>query len=132
MNILITGGTGLIGRALSSALLAEGHQVSVLTRNPDKAQNVLTSGVIQLKWQNADPKALSRLIERNDAAINLAGESIAGENLLSILAKHWTKESKKRIQDSRTDMGKTLIKAIEIAEKKPKVFRFSDELWGSM
>ncbi|MBT7191443.1 MAG: TIGR01777 family protein [Anaerolineae bacterium] len=122
MNILITGGTGLIGRALSAALAADGHQVSVLTRNPDKARNVLVSGVLPLKWQNTDIKALSRLIEQNDAVINLAGESIAGENLLGILTKRWTDESKKRIQDSRVDMGETLVKAIEMAEKKPQVF----------
>ena len=122
MNILITGGTGLIGRALSAALAADGHQVSVLTRNPDKARNVLVSGVLPLKWQNTDIKALSRLIEQNDAVINLAGESIAGENLLGILTKRWTDESKKRIQGSRVDMGETLVKAIEMAEKKPQVF----------
>ena len=122
MNILITGGTGLIGRALSAALVADGHQVSVLTRNPDKARNMLASGVLPLKWQNADIEALSSLIEKNDAVINLAGESIAGENLLSILTKRWTKESKKRIQDSRVDMGQALVKAIAAAEKKPKVF----------
>ena len=122
MNILITGGTGLIGRALSAVLVESGHQVNVLTRNPDKARNVLVSGVLPLKWQNTDIKALSRLIEQNDAVINLAGESIAGENLLGILTKRWTDESKKRIQDSRVDMGETLVKAIEMAEKKPQVF----------
>ena len=122
MNILITGGTGLIGRALSAALIADGHNVSVLTRNPDKARNNLASGVLPIKWQSADIEALSRLIETNDAVINLAGESIAGENLLSILTKRWTDESKKRIQGSRVDMGETLVKAIEMAEKKPQVF----------
>ena len=122
MNILITGGTGLIGRALSASLLADGHQASVLTRNPDRARNALASGVLPLKWQNADIEALSRLIETNDAVINLAGESIAGENLLGILTKRWTDESKKRIQQSRVEMGETLVKAIEMAEKKPQVF----------
>ena len=122
MNIIITGGTGLIGRALSASLLADGHQVSVLTRNPDRARNMLASDVQALKWQNPDIKALSRLIEKNDAVINLAGESIAGENLLGILTKRWTKDSKKRIQSSRVDMGQALVKVIEMAEKKPKVF----------
>ncbi len=122
MNILITGGTGLIGNALSAALLADGHQVSVLTRNPDRARNALPSDVLPLKWQNTDIEALSRLIEENDAVINLAGESIAGENLLGILTKRWTKEGKKRIQQSRVDMGETLVKAIDMAAKKPRVF----------
>ena len=122
MNILITGGTGLVGRALCAALLADGHQVSVLTRNPDKARNALPSGVLPFKWNGRSPETLSHLIEKTDAVINLAGESIAGENLLGILTKRWTNESKKRIQSSRVDMGQALVKVIEMAEKKPKVF----------
>lgn len=122
MNILITGGTGLVGRALCAALLEDGHHVSVLTRNLDKARNALPSGVLPFKWNGRSPETLSHLIEKTDAVINLAGESIAGENLLGILTKRWTNESKKRIQSSRVDMGQALVKVIEMAEKKPKVF----------
>ncbi len=122
MNILITGGTGLIGRALCAALVADGHQISVLTRNPDKAGDTLPSGVLPFKWEAANPEALSRLIPETDAIINLAGESIAGETLLDILTKRWTDASKKRIQQSRVDMGHALVAAIESSAKKPKVF----------
>ena len=122
MNILITGGTGLVGRALCAALLADGHHVSVLTRNLDKARIALPSGALPFKWDGRSPETLSHLIEETDAVINLAGESIAGENLLGILTKRWTNESKKRIQSSRVDMGQALVKVIEMAEKKPKVF----------
>ena len=46
MKILLTGGTGLIGRALCKAFLADGYEVSVLTRNTEKALNALPSGVV--------------------------------------------------------------------------------------
>jgi uncharacterized protein len=122
MNILITGGTGLIGRALSAALLADGHEISVLTRNPEKALDALPLGVLQFKWDGRSPEALFPLISASDAVINLAGESIAGENLLGILSKRWTAESKKSIQQSRVEVGNALVEAISAAEKKPKVF----------
>ncbi len=43
MRIIITGGTGLIGSALSTALVADGHEVTVLTRNPAKVKQVPTT-----------------------------------------------------------------------------------------
>jgi len=122
MKILITGGTGLIGRVLCAALLADGHQISVLTRNPDLAGNALPSGVLPFKWDGATPEGWSHLIPETDAVINLAGTSIAGESLLAILTQRWTDASKKRIQQSRVDVGKALVDAIAASEKKPKVF----------
>ncbi len=122
MKILIAGGTGFIGSALTAALLEDGHIVTVLSRNPEKARNMLPSGVLPVKWDIAQPKTLSRLIPETDAVINLAGESIAGENLLAILTKRWTDLSKERIQQSRVDMGQALTAAIEASPKKPDVF----------
>lgn len=122
MKILMTGGTGLIGRTLIDALLQDGHEISVLTRSVDKARNALPSGVLPFQWDAATPAGWDHLIPAMDAVINLAGESIAGESLLAILTKHWTPESKQRIQQSRIKAGNALITAIEKAEKKPSVF----------
>ena len=122
MKILMTGGTGLIGRALIDALLKDGHEINVLTRNPDKARNALPSGVTPYKWDGATPKGWEHLIPDMDAVINLAGESIAGEGLVEIITKHWTSEYKKRIRESRANVGNALVAAIEKAEKKPGVF----------
>ncbi len=122
MKILITGGTGLIGRALIDALLADGHAISVLTRNPEKARNVLPSGVIPYKWDAATPEGWSHLIPESDAVINLAGQSIAGESLPAILTQKWTPEVKKRIQQSRVNAGNALVAAIESSSVKPPVF----------
>ena len=54
-------------------------------------------------------------------SLNLAGESIAGESLLAILARRWTEEQKKRIQKSRVEVGKALVAAIDAASNKPEV-----------
>ena len=79
MNVLITGGTGLIGRALITALILEGHPVTVLTRNPENASKNLPSGVGAVKWDGRTTEGWAHLIEETDAIVNLAGESIAGE-----------------------------------------------------
>lgn len=122
MNILITGGTGFIGRALIDALVADGHQISVLTRNPDKVRDALPSGVLPFQWDGRSPEGWSHLIPTIDAVINLAGESIAGENLSAILTQRWNAASKQRIQQSRVDAGNALVAAIEASPKKPEVF----------
>ena len=122
MKILITGGTGLIGRALIDALVADGHKIHVLTRNPDKVRDALPSGVLPFQWDGRSPAGWSHLIPDMDAIINLAGESIAGESLLDILTKPWNAASKTRIQQSRVDAGNALVAAIEKSEKKPSVF----------
>lgn len=122
MNILITGGTGLIGRALSGSLLKNGHHVNILTRNPDKVRNTLPSGLLLHKWDGRSLEGWAHLIEETDVVINLAGESIAGETLPAIITRRWTTESKRRINNSRVDAGHALVAAIEAAQHKPKIF----------
>ena len=122
MKILITGGTGLIGSALIDVLLQDGHEISVLTRSPEKARNTLPSAVTPYKWDSATPEGWGHLIPDMDAVVNLAGESIAGESLLDILTKPWNDEAKRRIQQSRVKAGHALVAAIEKADKKPSVF----------
>jgi hypothetical protein len=84
-NILITGGTGLVGRRLTELLSAKKHEIRILSRNPS-AKN-------EFKWEVAtnyiDEKALQGL----DYIIHLAGAGIADQR--------WSKERKKTIIDSR-------------------------------
>lgn len=122
MNILITGGTGLIGQALITEFIKDGHQISILTRNTEKALDLLPSEVISLKWDGSNILGWSDIIKDIDAVINLAGESIAGNTLPAILTRRWTHEQKRHIQQSRLNAGKILVEAIKIAPKKPKVF----------
>ncbi|VDZ99090.1 Cell division inhibitor [Salmonella enterica subsp. enterica] len=84
MQILITGGTGLIGRHLIPRLLTLGHQVTVVTRNPDNARQILDSRVTLWKGL-AEREHLNEI----DAIINLAGEPIAD--------KRWTSQQKERL-----------------------------------
>lgn len=120
MNILIAGGTGLIGHALCSALAAEGHQAHVLTRNPQKAKTQLPAGVEPYPWDAKTTQGLGHLINEVDAVINLAGKSIAGKSLTDILTQRWTEERKRTIQSSRLDAGNALVEASRWRRKSPK------------
>ena len=71
MQILITGGTGLIGKQLCKALLAEGHELTVFSRNPASVPAKCGSGV------HAMVRSASGMpVKSFDAVINLAGEPI--------------------------------------------------------
>lgn len=108
MHIFITGGTGLIGRHLCEALRAEGHELTVLSRNPASVAAKCGAGV----------HALSSLAEWHpalgfDAVINLAGEPI--------IDKPWSVQRKKALWDSRITLTDQLVRCISAAERKPSV-----------
>jgi uncharacterized protein (TIGR01777 family) len=90
MHILITGGTGLIGRALTEKLGSEGHTVAILSRSGgDFTWNV--------KKHYMDPLALQNV----DAIVHLAGAGIA--------EKRWSVARKKEIVDSRVESARLLV-----------------------
>lgn len=120
MRILMTGGTGLIGRALTKELLTKGHQITILSRNPQKHQAAMPD-VELVQWNGRTPENWFHLIESTDAVINLAGASIAGEGLSGILTQRWSDAVKQRIRQSRTDAGQAIVQAIEAAKNKPRV-----------
>jgi len=122
MNVLISGGTGQIGKALVEALLEDGHQLTVLTRNPEKARGQFPAQVQPILWDGRDTGDWAQQVETSDAVINLAGASIAGENLAAILTKRWTPAYKGLIRTSRVAASQALVNAIQAASHKPKVF----------
>lgn len=107
MKVAITGATGLIGRALVSALRARGDEPIVLSRS---ASNDL--GVATVVWDPsvgpAPPEALSGV----DAVINLAGEPVA---------QRWNDAAKERIRASRVDGTDRLVEGILAAGPRPRV-----------
>ncbi len=107
MNILITGGTGLIGRALVRGL--EGHQLSVLTRDSARAANLLGDGPAFLTSLDS----ISNL-DDFDAVINLAGEPIVD--------KRWTDSQKSVICKSRWDITEKLAELIQASSNPPGIF----------
>lgn len=88
MNILITGGTGMIGHRLTELLLAKGHKVSYLSRKKEKLPNVEV-----FQWDIQKGYIEEGALEAADYVVHLAGAGIAD--------KRWTDERKKEIIDSR-------------------------------
>lgn len=111
MRILITGGTGMIGTALTKFLLADAHQVWVLTRTPLTAQ--VPEGASVVGWDGRTSLGWGELVSQMDAVINLVGERTS--------KWPWTKRLKKRFWDSRVDSGRALVEAIQAASPRPKV-----------
>jgi hypothetical protein len=77
MRVVIIGGTGLIGRALSADLAADGHEVIVLSRVPERAQG-LPVGLRVERWDGRTADGWATLTDGADAIVNLAGASISG------------------------------------------------------
>lgn len=111
MNILISGGTGFLGRAFAQAFLSLGHSVTVLSRNPQTAH--VPAGVQVAGWDGATPTGWGHLIETTDALVNLAGENIG--------ASRWSLERKARIHDSRVRAGQAITAAVQQASHRPAV-----------
>ena len=108
MRILLTGGTGLIGRHLVSRLLTLGHTVCVVTRSPEKARQMLDARVeIWPGLQNVST------LDGVDAVVNLAGEPIAD--------KRWTHAQKQKLCDSRWAITQHISELIQASETPPAV-----------
>ncbi|HEY62697.1 MAG TPA: TIGR01777 family protein [Anaerolineae bacterium] len=122
MKILISGGSGLIGRALTRSLLNDDHHVTVLSRNPTRSASILPKGVALQQWDGVSLGSWQHVVSESDAVIHLAGESIAGENLAAILTRRWTSKTKARILESRVQSGHVLLEAIRKAKRRPSIF----------
>jgi hypothetical protein len=116
MHVVITGGSGLLGRALSRSLVADGHRVTVLSRRPDAAR--LPPGVGVRGWDAQTAFGWTGLIEEADALVNLAGENLAGSG---ILPQRWTPERKTLLRESRLGAGRAVIEALTAAARRPGV-----------
>ncbi len=109
MKILITGASGLIGKALKESFTAKGYEMLLATRSEPKKPS-------QIQW-NADTGFRDEDLERLeglDAVIHLAGEGIAG--------LRWTDEKKNAIRDSRVFGTRSIIETFDKLKGKPKTF----------
>ena len=111
MRVVITGGSGLIGRALAKHLGSAGHDAVVLTRSMSKVGQ-LPPGVRAQEWDGLSSKGWAHLLDEDAAIVHLAGEGIADGR--------WTEDRKRRIRESRVASGKAVAEAIREASRKPR------------
>jgi uncharacterized protein (TIGR01777 family) len=107
MNVLIAGGSGFLGTALTRSLKQDGHKVFILTRRKPKDTH-------QIRWDGKTTEGWSHIVNEVDAVVNLTGYGL----------EHWpwTKRQKQRFIDSRVIPGLALASAIKDSLRRPRIF----------
>lgn len=99
MKVLLSGGTGFLGRPLASRLVQAGHTVVLLTRNPERVDARLAPGVTAVAFGPGKAPTTAECAGAS-ALINLAGEPVA---------QRWTAEHKRRMHGSRVETTTALV-----------------------
>jgi len=120
-TILITGGTGLLGSALTEALLQKGCNVIILTRNPSN-KKINNPNLNFAAWDPAKKTIDKNAIAKADYIFQLAGASVA--------EKRWTKKRKQEIINSRVDSSGLIVESlINIPNKVKAIISASATGW---
>ncbi|MDP1714269.1 MAG: TIGR01777 family oxidoreductase [Anaerolineales bacterium] len=109
MNIMIAGGSGFLGRALTKSFLADGYQVFILTRSSGKMKDVHA-----VLWDAKTTNGWGHLVNGMDVIIHLTGKTPA--------SWPWTVSTKRAFHDSRILPGFALAEAIRNATHRPRIF----------
>jgi len=109
-TVLITGGTGLVGKELTRQLKAKGYEVIHLSRTANNNNAEIPTYYWDYTKDLIEPEA----IEKADYIIHLAGENVS--------SKRWTTKRKKQIIDSRVKTAELLFEKIKEKNKTPKAF----------
>jgi uncharacterized protein len=115
MRVIISGGTGMLGRKLSHALMGAGHEVIVLSRSSRPAMSTLNNVKI-VQWDGSSGAGWQDLIIENTAIVNFAGENLKGK---SFIPQRWTRKRKEILVNSRLLAGRAILDAIQTAPVKP-------------
>lgn len=116
MRIIITGGTGFIGRALALELSGRGHEVVCTSRSPRRIKSAPRGASRVMGWNGVDADVLAREFDSAPdgvGLVNLAGENVAG--------RRWTPQLKLRILHSRVDAARAVAEAVRTAHRVPDV-----------
>ena len=108
MKITLTGATGLIGRELVAVLKERGDEITVLSRDPERARRALD--VEAARWDPLQGPAPTEALEGRDAVVHLAGEPVA---------QRWNAERKRAIRASREQGTRNLVDAIRVTDAPP-------------
>ncbi len=112
MRVTLTGATGLIGKRLVAALARRGDEVTVLSRDPQRARERLGSGIEAAAWDPQHEPAPASALAGRDGVIHLAGEPVA---------QRWSAAAKERIRTSRESGTANLVAGLRSAEPRPRV-----------
>jgi len=112
VRAFLTGGTGLVGRALVHALVARGDSATVLSRRSAAAA---WPGVAMIHGDPTEPGPWQDAVAGHDAVVNLAGERIVDP------PQRWTASRKEQMRRSRIDTTRNLVMAIRRAKQPPGV-----------
>jgi uncharacterized protein len=127
VRVTLTGASGMIGTRLVATLRERGDQVTVLSRDPERARAKLEdstrpagsrdgppAALTLARWEPVDEQAPSAALEGRDAIVHLAGENIA---------QRWSASAKRAIRQSRTVGTRRLVGGIEAcpARERPRV-----------
>ena len=104
MKVAIVGGSGLVGRALTGSLIADGHEVVVLSRDPARRARHVQYPARIAKWSRDDVDGLARSIDGVDSVVSVAGARVA--------PWRWTRGRKATISSSRVDAIKAIVDAM--------------------
>lgn len=112
MKIIVTGATGFIGGALCEELVADGHSVKVLSRNPNYANKRLPFVERVFWWDCMAGPPSEAAMEGVEAVVNLAGERVLGR---------WTASKRRKIRDSRIVGTRNLVDGFRAMDTKPRI-----------
>lgn len=112
MRTIVTGGSGLLGRALVSELARAGEEVIVLSRTPERVRG-LPASARAVRWDGRTARGWAEWANGARAVVNLAGENLA--------SGRWTPERRRRIRESRVQAGDAVVEAVRQTAAKPAV-----------
>src|SRR5215218_4752365 len=112
MRVIITGGSGLIGRTTTDLLAKAGHEVVVLSRKPQRLTE-LPHGARALEWDAKSGEGWFDLVNANAVIVNLAGENLAHWR--------WTKKHKAKVVESRMAAARAVVDAIRRSRRTPRL-----------
>lgn len=118
MKVLITGGTGAIGRRLVAHLAQSGHEVVVLSRHPERKGTGFPGSVRVVGWDARTSDGWGAEVNGSQAIVNFAGAPLPGEGFFPA---RWTEARRRAIIDSRVLAGQAVVQAVEKASRRPKL-----------
>ncbi|MGI8594904.1 MAG: TIGR01777 family oxidoreductase [Solirubrobacteraceae bacterium] len=110
MKVAVTGATGLIGSRIVEQLTTRGDEVTVLSRDPERAREAL--GVDARAWDPEEEAAPAAALAGRDGVVHLLGENVA---------QRWSDDARARIASSREVGTRNLVAGLRAAQPQPAV-----------